>query len=242
MSMIFNNLKPKTFIAIKSLWRFDKIMRTLACGKLCLLTIFLFSCVNYDPAVDKPWVRNHIDTGEFYLDSLTLDKAVFKGSVSPKYSNLDFNELAAISSNTLTMLQDKYGAENIFHANELGENKALFEIYYDILDNSTALYSDKQDYEECFYSVRNMSLELRIINTETELPSWGGILDNSLSSTNCKDRQENEGEGFFEFILEGLLLAVVEETFDELTGTYKNPPSSAAVVETALSDFYSVLP
>jgi len=207
-----------------------------------IIVVFITSCAAYPNMNEREWVKNHIDTGEFNKEAILNGKAVFIGSIKPKYSNISEKEVEDISLDFLNMLETKYGKENIKYIAKNESDGEVYEIDYEILNNSVTQRSNMSGHKECYISERNVSINLNVKNIKDKVLVWAGTIDKNMGSSNCTERSEIKSESFVGIFVEALVNSAVESTFDSITGTYEEPPSAFKVASRTILGFYKTMP
>ena len=208
------------------------------------MVFILSSCASYSSMNEKEWLRDQVNTNEFSKESISKHKAIFSGSTKNEYSNIPENVVNDITLDFLNMLQTKYSKNNIIYNPDGLEKQsvALYNISYEILNNTVNLKNHQSARTECYMSSRSVSVRLDVENIESKTLVWSGIIDKELESSNCSDSSELESETLGGAVIEAFVASIAEGIVDSATGTYKEPPSVFKVASKAILGFYRTMP
>jgi hypothetical protein len=108
--------------------------------------------------------------------------------------------------------------------------------HYEILDNNVNQHTRDNWYERCYYTSRNISVKLTIVDTHEQQQVWSRQLDNQTVNHHCvEDEEEDEKNGFASFLVD-LAVAVVTQDFEL---PYPEAPTLGQTLEETFAHFKS---
>lgn len=201
-------------------------------------TFFIFlaliGCSSNPTTMEKAWIKDYIDTGEFRFISVKEGKLSFQGSTKEHYNNIDKDLVLALDIELLNQLKIKYGANNIYPKGG-SRRQRRFDISYTILNNTVRKKQYNQDSETCYSANRAMEIQLQVIDNNTNNIVWGGKLGKQIYDSNCKARTKPKSENVAGAMIEALVGSAVDTVFSE---TYPDTPSVQYVAKDIFNGFY----